>query len=207
MEAIRGVLLAARCCFPQDFRSTLGLGKVHVHPALNSQRKQHPTMAATDGIGPPAAVVAGTGSGAPAMVPALGAVGKRHERSTSSNEYPPLNFFYSHLHNSIKSELESLARWVWALGQSSAEDEEARLRKLLELRERYRFLEQVYKYHSSVEDEVRGVPPARAALLPWVRGCPPRHAPSPCRGGARHRRSNYARRRWCTPRSTPRSRT
>jgi hypothetical protein len=67
--------------------------------------------------------------------------------------YPPINYFYTHFHNSIRGELESLAAWVRGL---DAVEPHAVPAMLLELRERYRFLEQVYKYHSSVEDEVRG---------------------------------------------------
>jgi hypothetical protein len=67
------------------------------------------------------------------------------------NRYPPLNFFYTHFHNSMKSELEALANFITALNVESKVGLQA---KLLELRGRYRFLEQVYKYHSSVEDEV-----------------------------------------------------
>lgn len=68
--------------------------------------------------------------------------------------YPPLNFFYSHFHNSIKAELELLVKWVQDLDAPGALSDDQLQPKLLELRERYRFLEQVYKYHSSVEDEV-----------------------------------------------------
>lgn len=63
--------------------------------------------------------------------------------------FPPIEFFYSHLHDSIRGELATLAADVQRL--EGAEDLGE---QLWHLRERYRFLGQVYKYHSSVEDEV-----------------------------------------------------
>lgn len=64
----------------------------------------------------------------------------------------PIHFLYGHLHNSIRTELDNLSSWVLALeAHSELQDLEARL---MHLKERYHFLEQVYKYHSSVEDEV-----------------------------------------------------
>lgn len=64
---------------------------------------------------------------------------------------PPINFFYSHFHNAIKIELDSLSTSVLLLEQAIGNE----LVSLLQhLKERYHFLEQVYKYHSSVEDEV-----------------------------------------------------
>ena len=66
---------------------------------------------------------------------------------------PPVLFLYSHLHNAIRGELDALSSAVLSLDSNGgdAEGEAA----LLRLKERYRFLEQVYKYHSAVEDEVR----------------------------------------------------
>ena len=65
--------------------------------------------------------------------------------------YPPINFFYSHFHDSIRNELDLLSQSVLELAISAQEDLQERLASL---KSRYRFLEQVYKYHSSVEDEV-----------------------------------------------------
>ena len=65
--------------------------------------------------------------------------------------FPPINFIYGHFHNSIRAELGLLAERVRSLeapGEGVGE-------MLADLRERYKFLEQVYKYHSTVEDEVR----------------------------------------------------
>ncbi|GIL78726.1 hypothetical protein Vretimale_373 [Volvox reticuliferus] len=64
--------------------------------------------------------------------------------------FPPINFIYGHFHNSIRAELSLLADRVRSLevpveGVGSM---------LSDLRARYKFLEQVYKYHSAVEDEV-----------------------------------------------------
>lgn len=68
--------------------------------------------------------------------------------------YPPIDFFYRHFHNSIRDELSVLAGWVSSL-DVCAESEINN--KLLDLKARYKFLEQVYKYHSHVEDEVRAL--------------------------------------------------
>ena len=64
--------------------------------------------------------------------------------------FAPIEFFYTHLHDSIRGELQTLSNSV--LGLESCDNLQERL---WQLRERYRFLGQVYKYHSSVEDEVR----------------------------------------------------
>ena len=64
----------------------------------------------------------------------------------------PLLFFYTHLHDAIREELDSLSEAVLRLENIEVQ---AIASQLTRLRERYRFLEQVYKYHSSVEDEVR----------------------------------------------------
>ena len=64
---------------------------------------------------------------------------------------PPINFLYSRFHDSIRSELDALSHKVLALDHTA---EHGLLDRLLALKERYHFLEQVYKYHSSVEDEV-----------------------------------------------------
>jgi hypothetical protein len=76
----------------------------------------------------------------------------------------PIHFLYGHLHNSIRTELDNLSSWVLALeGQDNEHDLVGRL---VHLKERYHFLEQVYKYHSSVEDEVGG-----AGGAGWWWGC------------------------------------
>ena len=64
----------------------------------------------------------------------------------------PVNFVYLHVHNAIRSELVSLEAGVKELVSETASD--ALLIKLAALKERYTFLERIYKYHSSVEDEV-----------------------------------------------------
>lgn len=70
----------------------------------------------------------------------------------------PLNFFYKNLHDAIRSELDSLAQSVLKLEVIPA-GVDSQISELSHLRDRYRFLEQVYKYHSSVEDEVSPHPP------------------------------------------------
>jgi hypothetical protein len=64
----------------------------------------------------------------------------------------PVNFVYLHVHNAIRSELVSLEAGVKEL--VSEADGAALSTKLAALKERYTFLERIYKYHSSVEDEV-----------------------------------------------------
>lgn len=71
----------------------------------------------------------------------------------------PLRFFYTHLHDAIKAELESLSQFLRALDISGEVDS-----SLLQLKRRYRFLEQVYKYHSNVEDEVSEADPFSSFL-------------------------------------------
>jgi hypothetical protein len=67
----------------------------------------------------------------------------------------PVNFVYLHVHNAIRSELVSLEAGVKDL--VSETNGEALTTKLAALKERYTFLERIYKYHSSVEDEVCGL--------------------------------------------------
>ena len=88
------------------------------------------------------------------------------------NQHHPLNFIYSHLHNSIRSELNALNQIVLALEPATSEHE--LMGRLVGLKEQYRFLESVYKYHSSVEDEVCGI----SSVAPLLRVCSmtPTHA-------------------------------
>eukprot|EP00798_Chlamydomonas_sp_ICE-L_P000663 gene663-2098_t len=66
--------------------------------------------------------------------------------------YPPLNFFYTHYHNAIRSQLEALTIEIRSL---NIEHPEQNLKdELTKLKQSYRFLEQIYQYHSHVEDEV-----------------------------------------------------
>lgn len=74
----------------------------------------------------------------------------------------PVNFVYLHVHNAIREELVSLEAGVKEL--LSETDEGALAHKLAALKERYTFLERIYKYHSSVEDEVGGLPGCTPAL-------------------------------------------
>lgn len=63
-----------------------------------------------------------------------------------------MNFVYLHVHNAIREELVGLEAGVKEL--LSEADGAALAHKLAALKERYTFLERIYKYHSSVEDEV-----------------------------------------------------
>ena len=67
----------------------------------------------------------------------------------------PLRFIYAHFHDSLRRELDILSQSVLALDTGA---EKGLLDRLLSLKERYHFLEQVYNYHSSVEDEVPLLP-------------------------------------------------
>ncbi len=63
----------------------------------------------------------------------------------------PVNFVYLHVHNAIRDELLVLEAGVKdLLRQEQPEQLQA---EVSALRERYTFLERIYKYHSSVEDE------------------------------------------------------
>ena len=79
----------------------------------------------------------------------------------TADSFAPISYIYSHLHDSIRAELDTLAQAVLQLQHGAGLNVE-----LAALQERYRFLEQVYKYHSSVEDEASHgwvVPPAPPA--------------------------------------------
>lgn len=73
--------------------------------------------------------------------------------SVTGAQPAPIRFFYTHFHNSIRTELELLAKRAQELDGPNTVEQNL-YPKLLVLRERYKFLEQVYRYHSSVEDEV-----------------------------------------------------
>jgi hypothetical protein len=83
--------------------------------------------------------------------------------SSGLDQYAPVNFIYRSFHDSIRSELESLLESVLALEPASPSGD--LVGALERLRERYRFLEQVYRCHSTLEDEVRAV---LSCLLPGV---------------------------------------
>jgi hypothetical protein len=84
----------------------------------------------------------------------------------------PLLFFYTHLHDAIRAELGTLSQSVADLEGASSGGQGLEA-QLAHLRDRYRFLEQVYKYHSSVEDEVRQQVGARPPARPFARACRP----------------------------------
>jgi len=146
--------------------------------------------------------------------------------------FPPINYIYTHLHDSIRSELDTLASAVLDLQQAGTASSGTGLSEgLRALRERYRFLEQVYKYHSSVEDEVNAAAWRRASrasaatgaqlrcCLPTIVGCVGLVAAgSPFRRHCSEHDPRPSRlrpalpcsaplRRWCTQRSTPRCET
>lgn len=68
------------------------------------------------------------------------------------DEFVPIRFVYQYLHNAIKKELAMLAE---ALERLESRDDDPGGHALGELLEQYSFLQQIYKCHSRVEDEVR----------------------------------------------------
>lgn len=85
------------------------------------------------------------------VVPSMNLRGE--SQSPTSRDFPPINFVYKHLHDSIREELAQLSSEVQAIeGILHTEDVTERL---VGLRKRYQMLVQVNRYHSSVEDEVR----------------------------------------------------
>ncbi|GBF95645.1 hypothetical protein Rsub_08627 [Raphidocelis subcapitata] len=104
-----------------------------------------------------AAVVAvstpGDRGDAPAPARAAGSSGEQTAGDGGGGGPPPVLFLYNHLHDAIRAELDALSSSVLALDASGGGDAGVEA-ALLRLKARYRFLEQVYKYHSAVEDEV-----------------------------------------------------
>eukprot|EP00889_Picochlorum_renovo_P002701 jgi/Picre1/29731/NNA_005114.t1 len=69
----------------------------------------------------------------------------------------PLLVFYSQLHDAIRRELSGLFKTALSLEKESMRQDRrvsAVDSGLKALKERYKFLEELYKYHSSIEDEV-----------------------------------------------------
>lgn len=85
---------------------------------------------------------------APPVAPAMPGFARLPPERTE--RFVPIRFLYLYLHQAIKNELASLAEWLQRL--EDGEDASA----LSGLLERYAFLQQIYKCHSSVEDEVCG---------------------------------------------------
>ena len=69
----------------------------------------------------------------------------------------PLSFFYIQLHDAIRRELGHLSQSALVLEKAGIGKGKEKEEHVRHLKGRYRFLEQVYKYHSSIEDEVRVV--------------------------------------------------
>lgn len=67
-------------------------------------------------------------------------------------ECPPINLIYSHYHNAIRSEL---SRLTTNTNELESLPHGRLVGHLQDLKTQFRFLEKIYKYHSSVEDEVR----------------------------------------------------
>lgn len=77
------------------------------------------------------------------------------DSGVNSDLTAPLLFFYVQLHKAIRRELSGLSESVVSLETGYAKQGKPKAEELLlHLKKRYRFLEQVYKYHSSIEDEV-----------------------------------------------------
>jgi hypothetical protein len=84
----------------------------------------------------------------------------------AGGRFAPIRFIYSHFHNAIRAELDLLAARVKGLEAQQASAGGSVEAMLAGLRTGYKFLEQVYKYHSNVEDEVRGPAAAQDANTP-----------------------------------------
>ncbi len=82
--------------------------------------------------------------------------------------FAPINVLYKHFHDAIRAELVSLET---ALGKLDTATVSGTLSAdLLALKDRYVFLQQIYGYHSNVEDEVRPcLPPVYSRMCKrWV---------------------------------------
>ena len=80
---------------------------------------------------------------------------ERREDPVTRNQaaFAPINVLYKHFHDAIRAELVSLET---ALGQLDTATVSGTLSAdLLALKDRYGFLQQIYGYHSNVEDEAR----------------------------------------------------
>lgn len=78
----------------------------------------------------------------------------------SSADFGPIHFLYTFLHESIRRELELLASLLTPPAEGCSPN-------WAELQRRYAFLRDVYKYHSSAEDEVRGYRASQCCMCYW----------------------------------------
>lgn len=100
----------------------------------------------------------------------------------STMRYPPINFVYRHLHDSIRTELASVSELVLALEEDVNSEDVLQQLKVLE--SRYQMLEQINRYHSSVEDEVRT--PDTIRITPRTLSVHTLHAHPRRKGGLRN---------------------
>ncbi len=96
---------------------------------------------------------------------------------SSAGSQPPINLFYCHYHNCIRSELELLSASVSALDSTAGD---AIAEGLAALKGRVAFLERVYSIHSSVEDEARSCPPWRCPIGQKGLDCASKAMKRPC---------------------------
>lgn len=87
---------------------------------------------------------------------------------SAASSFSPIHFIYTHLHNAIRAELDFLGQQVQALEPALDVQANDLERHLTSLNTRYKFLTNIYKYHSSVEDEVCSI----ALLTTCDRHCP-----------------------------------
>ena len=115
----------------------------------------------------------------------MASLGPRPQPQPDYDGFQPINYIYLHLHDSIRAELDTLASAVLQL--QVAGSQAGAVEPLSALRDRYRFLEQIYKYHSSVEDEASRRPAAAdnaRRLLKFLRERPIAFGlPCPIAGG------------------------
>ena len=86
------------------------------------------------------------------VVPSMSLIGEASPSAATPSNFPPINFVYKHLHDSIREELAQLSSDVQAI-ECTLQSEDV-TDSLVSLRKRYQMLVQVNRYHSSVEDEV-----------------------------------------------------
>lgn len=73
-------------------------------------------------------------------------------------DFEPIDVLYKHFHDAIRAELVSLEAALSRLDAAAASG--TLTSELQSLKDRYIFLQQIYNYHSSVEDEVCTPPPS-----------------------------------------------
>ena len=74
----------------------------------------------------------------------------------AASQFAPIDVLYKHFHDAIRAELVSLEAVLGRLDAARASG--SLTSELQALKDRYTFLQHIYSYHSSVEDEVPPLP-------------------------------------------------